>query len=180
MTELIVLRVLGDVCLYFAVVGSFPLFFSHDFTLLYPALLCAAGAGVAEVLDRKSPAPVKYLALLLPLASLALADEVMEYLTNSGVDSRLSYRIALCMEEIGAYAQTTEKRNDTVKIYFRAKITYDNEALLVIFDDGKCIYFNQDDKYIKLITDNYALIKRIAKSTEYQYILNMNYIMINL
>ena len=80
MTVLIVLRVLGDVCLYFAVVGSFPLFFSHDFTLLYPALLCAAGAGVAEVLDRKSPAPVKYLALLLPLASLALADEVMEYL----------------------------------------------------------------------------------------------------
>ncbi len=109
-----------------------------------------------------------------------VSDEVMEYLTNSGVESRLSYRIALCMEEIGAYAQTAEKRNNTVKIYFRAKITNDNEALLVILDDGKCIYFNQDEEYIKLITDNYALIKRIAKSTEYQYILNMNYIMINL
>lgn len=80
MTELIVLRILGDVCLYFAVVGSFPLFFTHDFALLYPALLCAAGAGVAEILDRKCPAPVKYLAVLLPLASLALADELMEYL----------------------------------------------------------------------------------------------------
>ena len=77
MTELIVLRILGDVCLYFAVIGSFPLFFAHDFMLLYPALLCAAGAGAAQMLEGKR---LNYLALLLPLASLLLADEIMEYL----------------------------------------------------------------------------------------------------
>lgn len=80
MTELIVLRVLGDVCLYFAVVGAFPLFFTHDFLLLWPALLCAAGAGVGAWLERKGRGAVKYAALLLPLASLLLADEAMEYL----------------------------------------------------------------------------------------------------
>ena len=80
MTELIVLRILGDVCLYFAVVGAFPLFFSHDFMLLYPALLCAAGAGAAALLERKRPGALKYGALILPLLSLLLADEAMEYL----------------------------------------------------------------------------------------------------
>ena len=80
MTELIILRVLGDVCLYFAVVGAFPLFFTHDFMLLYPALLCAAGAGIGAWLDRKGRSVLKYASLLVPLASLLLADEAMEYL----------------------------------------------------------------------------------------------------
>lgn len=80
MTELIVLRVLGDVCLYFAVVGAFPLFFAHDFLLLWPALLCAAGAGVGEKLARDARGAAKYAAMALPLLSLLLADEPMEFL----------------------------------------------------------------------------------------------------
>lgn len=80
MTELIILRALGDVCLYFAVVGAFPLFFTHDYLLLYPALLSAAGVGVGAWLERKVRQPVKYAALILPLLSLLLADEPMEYL----------------------------------------------------------------------------------------------------
>lgn len=80
MTEVIVLRALGDLCLYFAVVGAFPLFFTHDFMLLCPALLGAAGTGLGAWLDRRKAGPLKYAALLLPLASLLLADEPMEYL----------------------------------------------------------------------------------------------------
>lgn len=80
MTELIILRALGDVCLYFAVVGAFPLFFSHDYFLLYPALLCAAGVGTGAWLDRSGKGLLRYAALVVPVLSLLLADEPMEYL----------------------------------------------------------------------------------------------------
>lgn len=80
MTEVILLRSLGDLCLYFAVVGAFPLFFTHDFMLLYPALLGAAGVGVGAWLEKRGSGLLKYAALLLPLSALLLADETMEYL----------------------------------------------------------------------------------------------------
>lgn len=77
MGELIFLRAFGEICVCFAVIGAFPGFFLRDMMLLYPALLCAAGAAVGPWLEKRK---LKYAALILPLASLLLADSVMEYL----------------------------------------------------------------------------------------------------
>ncbi|MBR2707249.1 MAG: hypothetical protein IKE74_08460 [Mogibacterium sp.] len=50
-----------------------------------------------------------------------------------------------------------------------------NEAVFVELDDGKCIALDKNEVSRKLITDNYELLRKLAKSVEYQYILNMNY-----
>lgn len=47
-----------------------------------------------------------------------------------------------------------------------------------MMDDGKCIALDENPETQELITDNYSLLKKIAKSVEYQYILNMNYTLI--
>ncbi len=44
-----------------------------------------------------------------------------------------------------------------------------------MIDDGKCIALDDDRKTQELITDNYELMKKIARSVSYQYLLNMNY-----
>ena len=54
----------------------------------------------------------------------------------------------------------------------------ENDLLYVTFpnlDDGKCIALDKNEVSRKLITDNYELLRKLAKSVEYQYILNMNY-----
>ena len=44
-----------------------------------------------------------------------------------------------------------------------------------MLDNGKCIALDRDSEIQELITDNYGLVKKLAKSVEYQYLLNMNY-----
>ena len=50
-----------------------------------------------------------------------------------------------------------------------------NSAVFVSLDEGDCISLDKDDEKHRLITNNYDLIKKIAKDVEYQYILNLNY-----
>ena len=35
--------------------------------------------------------------------------------------------------------------------------------------------FNENEETQELITDNYTLMRKVAKSVEYQYVLNLNY-----
>lgn len=77
MSELIFLRAFGDLCVCFAIIAGFPKLFVRDVLLLIPALLCAAGAALGPWLEKRK---LKYAALILPLASLLLADSAMEYL----------------------------------------------------------------------------------------------------
>ena len=41
-------------------------------------------------------------------------------------------------------------------------------------DDGRCIMLDEDEE-TKELTTNYSLIRKIAVSVNYQYILNLNY-----
>ena len=50
-----------------------------------------------------------------------------------------------------------------------------DEAVFVELDDGKCIALDKNELSQKLVTDNYELLRKLAKSVEYQYILNMNH-----
>jgi hypothetical protein len=49
-----------------------------------------------------------------------------------------------------------------------------DEAIFVQMDDGKCIALDKNELAQKHVTDNYGLLSKIAKSVEYQYILNLN------
>ena len=58
-----------------------------------------------------------------------------------------------------------------IMVRFRGK----DEAVFVELDDGRCIMLDKNESTQKLITDNYGLLKKLADSIEYQYVLNLNY-----
>ena len=47
--------------------------------------------------------------------------------------------------------------------------------LFMMLDDGRCISLDKNEETQKLITSNYGLLKKVAKSVEYQYVPDMNY-----
>lgn len=72
-------KVLGDICLYFSVLGAFPQIFVTDMTLLWPALLCAAGTWIAGVISDRGLNGIRFAGVILGAASLILADSTIEY-----------------------------------------------------------------------------------------------------
>ena len=93
-----------------------------------------------------------------------------------GYPQRVSYRMSLCMEEMVAYAVESQKNPD-IQIQITARFS-GNEGKFMMLDDGVCIALDENETTKTLITDNYELLKKVAKSVEYQYILNMNYTVI--
>lgn len=108
-----------------------------------------------------------------PEEAVEASRAIRKYADEKGYNKRLSYRVSLCMEEMAAYAVDSQQgRNVNIQIMVRF---YDDEAVFVILDDGVCIALDSDEKAQELITDNYGLLKKVAKSVDYQYVLNMNY-----
>jgi hypothetical protein len=50
-----------------------------------------------------------------------------------------------------------------------------DEGRFIMMDTGRRIALNEDRESKELVTENYTLIKRLSKSVEYQYVLDMNY-----
>ena len=104
---------------------------------------------------------------------------IRRFADEQGVDKGVAYRVALCVEEMAAYVKSTGKNalnpdgKPDVEIMVRFKDR--NNAVFVSLDEGDCISLDKDDEKHRLITNNYDLIKKIAKEVEYQYILNLNY-----
>lgn len=76
MTILATVKVLADLCLYCAAAGAVAPWFGEPVTLLWPALLCAAGSGLGSLSRERRG--LRLLALALPLASLALAGSLLD------------------------------------------------------------------------------------------------------
>ena len=96
---------------------------------------------------------------------------------DNGYPARLANRVSLCMEEMVTYAVASQGRED-INIQIMVRFTPDG-ACFSMLDDGRCIALDKDVKTQELITDNYGLLKKVARSVEYQYILNMNYSVFN-
>lgn len=101
---------------------------------------------------------------------------IRRFADERGYPKRVSYRMGLCMEEMVAYAVESQRNHD-IQIQIMARFSGD-EGKFVMLDDGACIALDENKTTQKLITNNYELLKKIAKSVEYQYILNMNYTVI--
>lgn len=80
MSTWIFLKVFGDLCIYFSVIGAFPSLFTHEFTFFWPVLLCAAGAGMATLLFDYEKPKLRFLTLILPLSSFILTGSLIELL----------------------------------------------------------------------------------------------------
>jgi hypothetical protein len=64
---------------------------------------------------------------------------------------------------------------DRLSVEVIVRFKGEHEAIFIELDDGRCIALDTSEISRKIITDNYELLKKLAKSVEYQYILNMNY-----
>ena len=95
----------------------------------------------------------------------------------SGVPKRRANRVSLCMEEMVAYAVKSQKNNDlNIQIVVRF---FEDGAIFMMLDDGKCLTFDADENTQKIITDNYQLLQKVSKEHKYQYLLDMNYTVFN-
>lgn len=108
-----------------------------------------------------------------PDNAISASKSIQKFASDHGYSLRLANRARLCMEEMVAYslkaAGKTEIRNQIMFCFSK------DEVIFMMLDDGKCIVFDEDKEKQSMITDNYALLKRIAKSVQYQYVINLNH-----
>ena len=109
-----------------------------------------------------------------PDEAVEASRQIRRWAMENGFMARIANRVSLCMEEMVAYAETAQKRRDMhIEIFI---LFTKGGARFTMLDDGRCIALDEAQETQKLITDNYGLLKKLAKSVRYQYILNMNYI----
>ena len=125
--------------------------------------------------DRSSFDPsTRYLSLTVqPGDAVEASRYILKWAEENGYSNRIAYRVGLCIEEMTAYAVASQKRKD-LNIQIMILFT-ENGARFAMLDDGRCIALDEDRETQELITDNYGLLKKLAKSVRYQYVLNMNY-----
>ncbi len=99
--------------------------------------------------------------------------EIYRYAEEIGFSDRIANKIGLCMEEMVAYAVKSQEKDD-IRIQITVRFS-ENEVLFAMLDDGKCIALNENKEQQDMAVDNYEFIKKLAKSVQYQYILDMNY-----
>lgn len=101
---------------------------------------------------------------------------VHAFALENGYSPELANRARLCMEEMVAYSVRSSKRKS---VRNQIMISFDEKnVLFTILDDGACIIFDEDQEKQRMITDNYALLKRVSSSMQYQYVLNLNHTML--
>lgn len=71
-------KLFGEVCLYFSAVSALPTLFTHNFSFLWPPLLCGAAATLAAVLGNGRRPGLRFFTLVIPLGMLTLAGNTME------------------------------------------------------------------------------------------------------
>ena len=115
---------------------------------------------------------VLYLAVK-PEEAVEASRMIRQYAKENGVEEKIAYRMALCMEEMVAYAVQSQKDPD-IQIQIMTQFRQ-GEGVFFMMDNGECLALNENAETQELITDNYTLLKKVSKSVEYQYILNLNY-----
>ncbi len=108
-----------------------------------------------------------------PENALEASKMIQNYASENGYPLRLANRARLCLEEMVAYSVKASGRKEVTNqiiVCFSGE-----EVIFMMLDNGECIVFDEDKEKQDMITDNYAMLKQIAKSVQYQYVLNMNH-----
>lgn len=112
-----------------------------------------------------------------PKDAIEASRRLRRFAGEKGVPKRRANRVSLCMEEMVAYAVKSQKNNDlNIQIVVRF---FEDGAIFMMLDDGKCLTFDADENTQKIITDNYQLLQKVSKEHKYQYLLDMNYTVFN-
>ena len=76
------------------------------------------------------------------------------------------------MEEMIHYAEAV-KSSGRVMTQLMIRF-YEGGCVFTIMDNGRCIMLNEDDESRDILS-NYSVIRKIATTVSYQYVLEMNY-----
>lgn len=110
-----------------------------------------------------------------PDKAVEASQMIRRFAKENGYPSGIAYSVALCMEEMVAYIEAAQ---DGAEIDTQVIVRFSHDAAhFIIIDNGRCITLDDDPESRSLITNNYALIKKLAKSAQHRYILNLNYTM---
>lgn len=126
--------------------------------------------------DADGDDPVLYLTVK-PDQAIEASRALRRYADELGKSPKISYRVALCMEELVAYTKDMKdgSSNNDISVQIIVRFKGDNAATFVALDDGATIEPDVDEIKRELTTNNYKLLRRIATSVDYQYVLDMNY-----
>lgn len=108
-----------------------------------------------------------------PDKAVECSRQIRDYANANNINNKRAFRAALCVEEMAAYAKKTHGSKE-VEIQVMIRFL-ENSAILMIIDDGECIYLDKEKANQKIVTSNYGLLKKLSKTVEYQYVLDLNY-----
>lgn len=133
-----------------------------------------------------------------PDEAVAASGDIRDFADGYGINPKISNSVALAMEEMVAYADSVrdsegtgnkiknktknnaknaEKQGEEEEFSVQVMIRFRGQdaATFVTYDDGHSINLEMEEKERELTVNNYEVLRRLSKSLEYQYILNMNY-----
>lgn len=113
---------------------------------------------------------------LAPKNAVEASEKTRQILMQNNLPEKTCNRIALCIEEMVYYIKSRGKKKIHTQIYINT--APDGSATFLMLDDGECLALNNDEGHKKRTFDNYEMLRKVAKSFEYQYLLNMNYTVI--
>ena len=151
-------------------------FFSHTLTQLIIFVLSAIRYNGWINKDRKEIEEIEDQYVLYmtvrPEQAVPASRDIRRFAEEKGIELKVSYRVALCMEEMVAYAdRSSGVRESEIQIKFTGK----DRAIFIVLDEGQCLSFEDDPDIQSLITSHHRLISKFAKDVEYQYLMNMNF-----
>ena len=108
-----------------------------------------------------------------PEDAIEASRAIRNYAEENNIKKYYAYRASLCMEEMVGYSVRSQKSSDlNIQILVRF---FEDLAIFMMLDDGRCIALDVDEETQKIITNNYTLLKKVAAETKYQYLLELNY-----
>ena len=122
--------------------------------------------------NRSQIAPNEFNVITHPDEATQAAAQLSYILRENGISGSLATRVALCVEEIGAYAVPV-RENAPVTIQLYACVA-EGDTTIVILDDGQCVAFPETPRESVLATGNYEMLRRIASECAYDYVLDLN------
>jgi hypothetical protein len=110
--------------------------------------------------------------LLVELLPDELFDKLMEVLRQPLVNELIPQFPGDVLKKLPKELQELLQQDMVVYIIVRLAM---DEGRFIMMDTGRRIALNEDRESKELVTENYELVKRLSKSVEYQYVLDMNY-----
>ena len=97
-----------------------------------------------------------------PDKAVEASQMIQSFAKENGCSAGIAYRVALCMEEMVAYIEASGDGTE-IDTQIIVRFLHDS-AHFIIIDNGRCIVLDDNPESQELITNNYALIKKMAKS----------------